>query len=209
MIEKYFIRGARFKWNCPSAVTTGSKDGSIINSPPMPAASLVYDGMDGELQGAVHPASVGLTMGKSIPYQWLVYSHGHTTRRMLSAGDVLTGPMSGCLISEWSEKGMRWVGHVGTVESSAAINKKVKSNFGMALPTQARGFYPDKAWSVAEISSMQQKFKVYPQMQIMALVTANGKFYSIVMFKISAAEWCVGGIKAVQPLSAVQMRAKL
>ncbi|MCW8876486.1 MAG: hypothetical protein OQK04_03170 [Kangiellaceae bacterium] len=209
MIEKYFIQGARYKWNCPIADTTGSKDGSIINSPQRPAAALTYDGMDGDLVGLVHPQSVGLVKGKSIPYQWLVYSHGHTTRRLMVGGDTLTGPMSGCLICEWTDQGKRWVGHVGTVESSVSVNKKVKDTFGMVMPTQARGFYPADAWNPGEIRPMMMKFKTLPQVQIMALVTTETKFYSILMFKLSPTDWCVGGIKSMPPVNAEGLRARL
>ena len=213
MIERYFLAGVRLKWACPAADASGTKDGSIINDPRRNAAPMIYDGLDGELyEGGPHASTVGLSMGKNIPYSWLTYCHGHTTQRLLSAGDILTGPMSGCLIAEWTDQGMRWAGHVGTVESSAAINSKVKQNFGMAMPTQARGFYPDRAWSATEIASKAGKFKTLPRMNIMALVTSSSQFFSVLMFKLQGGapnEWCVGGIKRVPPKNAVELRRDL
>jgi hypothetical protein len=36
MIERYFIKGARFKWNAPGAVASHVRDGSIIVNPAAP-----------------------------------------------------------------------------------------------------------------------------------------------------------------------------
>ena len=56
------------------------------------------------------------------------------------------------------------------------------------------------------------KFKPCPSMKIMALVTSANRFYAILMFSLTAGlpnEWCVGGIKEVQPMSYEAVRAKL
>ncbi len=213
VIEKYFQQGIRFKWNSPTAHTTGVKDGSIVNDPVRTNAPLRYDGVDPGLGvGLPHVSSLGLSMGKIIPYCWLSYMHGHTARRMLSAGDVLTGPMSGCLIATWSDQGMRWVGHVGTVFDSPAINKKVNRAIGVALPTQASGFYPDKAWGAGDIPQLMQKVQVHCKMArpyVFALVTSSGQYYSILMFHLGGDEWCVGGCKRVPPTNAAGLRGKL
>lgn len=214
MIEKYFMLGSRFKWACPPADPGKTKDGSIIDNPSRPASPMVYDGLDGQLYnlGAPHVSTVGLTMRMNIPYSWLVYAHGHTTRLNVVTGDVLTGPMSGCLITVWMDKGRRYVGHVGTVESSASVNKKVKSFFAGAMPQNTTGFNPANAWSFGEISQLMSKLKPAPSMNIMALVTSTNQFYSILMFKLNGGgpnEWCVGGIKKVPAMNYQAIKTKL
>ena len=213
MIEKYFIPGVRFIWACPGADESGTKDGSIINSPQIVASPMTYDGLDGELfLGGPNPRSVGLIKGKKITYNWLAYKTGHTTRRLLVGGDVLTGPMSGCLIAEWTDNGLRYVGHVGTVVGNARINRRVKQTIGIALPTQARGFYPHTAWPPNAIQPLISKFSRLPRFKIMALVTSSVGFYSILMFELLSEgpnQWCVGGIKRVAPMNVVEFRRDL
>jgi hypothetical protein len=83
MIEKYFkLAGVRLKWTFPGDDSSGIKDGSIIANPDRPASPMIYDGMDGELTspGSPHASMFGLTMGMQIPYRWLFYSVGHTTK---------------------------------------------------------------------------------------------------------------------------------
>ena len=211
MIEKYFMLGVRLKWPPPAQDASGTKDGSIIDNPHRAQAPMVYDGLDGQLYdlSAPHVSTVGLTMRMNIPYNWLVYSHGHTTR-LSAPGDALTGPMSGCIIAVWKEKGRRYVGHVGTVESSDIINQKVKTTFGRAMPQDTIGFNPADAWNFGEISLLMSKIKPVPSAKIMALVTATNQFYSILMFKLSGSqnEWCVGGCKKVAALNYHAIKAK-
>lgn len=213
MIEKYFMLGVRFRWSCPGADPGKAKDGSIIDNPHRSVSPLVYDGLDGQLYdlSAPHVSTVGLTMRKNIPYSWLVYAHGHTTRLHVS-GDVLTGPMSGCLITVWKDQGRRYVGHVGTVESSAAVNQKVKSTFAATMPQNTTGFNPANAWNFGEISQKMSKIKPAPAAKIMALVTSGNQFYSVLMFQLTAGkpnEWCVGGIKKVPPMNYQAIKTKL
>ncbi|MCX6252071.1 MAG: hypothetical protein NTX61_15145 [Bacteroidetes bacterium] len=213
MIERYFCKGIRVKWNCPKAYVGGAMDGSIINDPVQVRAPMLYDGIDPALGLTLpHVSTMGLNIGMPINFAWLNYVHGHTSRRLLSAGDVLTGPMSGCLIAEWTDRGMRWVGHVGTVVGSDAINKKVKQQIGIALPTQARGFYPDKEWGGADIPPLQsqiQSFDKFARFEIFALVTTTCDFYSILMFHLGGDKWCVGGCKKVAAKNALELRGTL
>lgn len=211
MIEKYFSRGIRFKWTEPTQDASGSKDGSIIDNPHRPASALVYDGLDGELYkiGGVNVTTLGFRMGMRLNYSWLVYSHGRTTR-ISTPNDVLTGPMSGCIIAVWTEQGRRYVGHVGTVESSEVINQKVKGTFGSMMPQNTIGFNPAAAWNPSEIRSLMSKFKKLPAFRIMALVTTANQFYSVLMFKINGTttEWCVGGNKKVSSINYQALKAK-
>lgn len=203
--------GVRLKWTPPTQDASGTKDGSIIDNPHRAQTPMVYDGLDGQLYNlsAPHVSTVGLTMRMNIPYSWLVYSHGHTTKLSVP-GDVLTGPMSGCIIAVWKENGRRYVGHVGTVESSDVINQKVKATFGWAMLQDTIGFNPAAAWNPGEISQLMSKITPGPSVQIMALVTASNQFYSILMFKLSGGrnEWCVGGCKNVAPMNYQAIKAK-
>lgn len=216
MIEKYFQKGVRFKWIPPRDDSTGIKDGSVIPSPPQVLNPLIYDGLDGELMnhGLGNVSTLGFAKNQQINYQWLVYSTGHTTKKMLSAGDTLTGYMSGCLITTWSENGMRYVGHVGTVDGNAALNALVRNGFNAYAPADAVGFNPAGAWSPNEVAALQSKFKGGAEAKVLALVTGPGSYYSILMFKLPAKlgashTWCVGGSKHIPPMNPAMLRAAL
>lgn len=214
MIEKYFLPGVRLQWSCPGAIAPGRDFGKIIDSPNVNEGLMTYDGMDAELvESAVHPTQAGLRMRQTIPYDWLCYVLGQTAKRRLSPFcDLLTGPMSGCLIASWSEGPDRYVGHVGTVEDNKAVNSTVKRTFAASLPLQAAGFYPANAWSPAEIAQKMRLFKRMPAIKVMALVSTLGAFYSVLMFQLHSEgpnRWCVGGIKPVQPLNGVRLKAML
>lgn len=203
MIEKYFLKGARLKWICPKEETTKPRDGSIMLNPQRAPSPMIYDGMDGELINLTHASTVGLKMRMTIDYKWLCYATGRTTK-ISTTGDVLTGFMSGCYITSWTGEGKNWVGHIGTVVGDLAVNNKVKSIFAASMPQNTRGFEPASAWSFAEISQLIMKFKSPPSTKIMALVTSNKQFYSIIMLSIAGlnnTEWVVGGIKKVPPIS--------
>jgi len=204
MIERYFLQGVRVKWSCPGAVASGSKDGSIIVNPATSPSTMTYDGMDGELvnTGLPNVTTLGFTMGMQIRFDWLCYVHGHTAK-IAATGDVLTGPMSGCLISTWTEGGRRWVGHVGTVIGDETVNTKVKTAFANAMPNDVKGYNPANAWDFGEIALMQKKFKTAPAVSIMSLVTPTNDFFAIVMFLLRDNQnknWVIGGIKEVQPM---------
>ncbi len=214
MIEKYFITGLRLRWRFPGADASGTKDGSVMLNPKRIVGPMVYNGMDGELYDtfAPHVSTLGLTKGMSIPYRWLMYVLGHTAKKMLAGGDVLTGFMSGCLIACWTESGCRYVGHIGTVESNEQLNKQVKRTFAAYMPRDATGFNPFAAWDAGrDIIPKAQKFKAGTNSKIIALVTTRGEFYSILLFGLGGApdEWCVGGIKRVTPLDYFSLKRTL
>jgi len=209
MIEKYFQAGVRLKWTLPAPVYV-TMDGSIVDSksatPPM-----IYDGSDTQLVSLFNLSTMGLTMRSPIQYVWLDYTLGQTARCPIGPYDVLTGPMSGCLITQWSSRGVRFVAHVGTVDDRPAENTLVKNTFARAMGADVRGFNPATAWDFSEIRLMQRSFRVPPQPKVIALVTTSGNFYSIVMLQLQldmrepslqlGRDWCVGGIKQVQPMN--------
>jgi hypothetical protein len=208
MIEKYFLQGVRFIWTKPNDDTKGTMDGSVILSDPKLATpEMLYDGLDGELinPSLTNVTQLGFKKGMKIPYQWLTYAPGRTSKRLLSGGDCLTGYMSGCLITLWKdEKGLRWIGHVGTVTDNDKINKLVKNTFGSSLlpdtTPKPTGFNPLADWPQSELIALQKKFKKPPEFKIFGLVTGEGNFFSIAMFKFAASgsgpgNWCCAGIK--------------
>ena len=219
MIERYFQTGVRFNWMPPRQVP-GPTDGAVVDSPQQILNPIIYDGMDAELLGPVHAAAIGLAMRSQIAYNWLVYAPGRTTKRPL-VGDVLTGPMSGCPIATWNERGTTYVGHIGTIDNQPAVNTVVKRGFAAeaANYTQLAAFSPASAWRPAEITLMRQRFRNMPGFTVYGLVTGPGNFYSILMFDFGAGpgnaisgrgfQRCVGGIRPVRAMSGVATRALL
>jgi hypothetical protein len=213
MIERYFITGLRLKWAFPGADAGAPKDGTVIMNPNRAAGPMVYDGMDGELYDvmAPHVSTLGLSKGMAIPYSWLTYVLGRTSKKLLAGGDVLTGFMSGCLIAAWTENGCRYVGHVGTVEENEQANQRVKQTFAAYMPRDTTGFFPLAAWDAgSEIVPKARKFKAGVTPKILALVNTRGEFYSILLFMLGLNnEWCVGGIKKVPPLNYLTLKQQL
>jgi len=211
MIERYFTQGRRFKWNEPNEAAYGT-DGAIIDSPVMPHNPMVYEGLEGRLYkqttaNIIAHSQSGLTMGMSIPYNWLAYAPGRTTR-LSAAGDVLTGPMSGCIIPVWQEGGRRYVGHVGTT-GNIMQDDKVKTSFACQMPQNTSGFNPGSDVWDNDAVAIIAKIKGLLKWIQLALVTTNNQCYSILMLKIKHPNlWCVGGIKRVQLMDYTDIRTK-
>lgn len=185
MIENYFRPGIRLKWQAPGDVRP-------------PVGELV----DPYLRH-INVSTLGLGQPKHTPiqYNWLDYNLGRTSRCHMQGRDVLTGFMSGCIIAKWrSPAGAHYVGHVGTIDGNKAVNRTVKKKFAFSMPRNTQGFNPADTWGVGEILQQTRQFKRHPAVKIMALVTTNGDFYSILMLNLQGNEWCVGGSKKVQPM---------
>jgi hypothetical protein len=202
MIEKYLKLGVRYSWTKPQNVD-GPRDGEIVDSI-RPTNPLTYTGLGNvvapELQ-MIHVNTLGLEMNRPIQHKWLDYTPGRTSRVAIGPYDVLTGFMSGCIIARWSERGVNYVGHVGTVEPrDNPANRLVKRAFAFKMTKGAAGFNPALAWSFNELAQMSSKFSVPKIPQICALVTTRGEFYSVVMFQDGVNEWYCGGVKLVQPI---------
>lgn len=208
MIEKSFMLGVRFKWTWPSDYTGGV--GTIIDNPIKAAVPMVYDGMDGELYNlsAPHVSTLGLTMGKSIPINWLYFKE-YSTTKIKSGGDVVTGDMSGCIIATWTAGG-RCVCHVGT-GPNAEMNKKVKTTFAAAMPPTAIGYDPAAAWPTAEIRRLSSKFSdVNTSHKIVGLVTSSNQLFAILLFRQNnGADWICGGIKSCTAMPYATLKAKM
>src|ERR1700761_2051975 len=123
MIEKYFKLGVRFRWQKPNNVD-GPRDGAIVDSL-RPTSPLVYIGLGAVVDPMLmhtHVSTIGLQMNTPIQHKWLDYTPGRTARVAMGPYDVLTGFMSGCIIARWTDRGVNYVGHVGTVEENPAVN---------------------------------------------------------------------------------------
>jgi hypothetical protein len=173
---------------------------------------MVYTGIDGRIKKTtaqmLADSRVGLRVGARIPYTWLAYAPGRTTR--LSAnGDVLTGPMSGCIIPVWSEKGRRYVGHVGTAEVKKQ-NDRVKAIFATQMLQNTIGFNPGSGvWDATQIGGIVAKFKGWSKWIQVALVTDINQCFSILMVQVKQPDlWCCGGIRPVTEMDYEDLRKK-
>jgi hypothetical protein len=185
MIERYFVKGARYSWAAPSAITTQPKDGAIVVTPVV-TAPMFYVGLDAEIVDHSLPnvSTLGFRKDMGISYKWLSYIHGRTAKISPGATDVLTGFMSGCRIATWTDNGGRWVGHVGTVESAPKDqppNSTVKNAFVQAMPQNVLGYNPAGAFDASDFMLMLRTVQGKPSAQVLSLVTSNNVFYSILM----------------------------
>jgi hypothetical protein len=214
MIERYLRRGIVIRWNKP-ANFNGAVDGTIVNSVGA-ATPMTYEGLDGH-RAALDPAfllSQPSTMGYVIharlpaPYTWLDYAPGRTAYVTQGAADVLTGYMSGCLIARGTFSGAMSVFHLGTIENPD-VNKVVKQTFRGQLPNDVTGFYPAAAWTPGERTNINLQCDGSGT-DIIALVTAAGIFYSIVLCHTRiAGEVVIGGIKQVPAIDRPAMLREL
>jgi hypothetical protein len=207
MIEGNFFKGARFRWNKPSDVSS-VEDGAIVNNPAVIANPMVYVGMDKEIYISnfsyyFTSSLTGPNINTNIPYNWLCYVLGQTARLGLT-GDILTGFMSGCWITTWLDLGGRYVGHVGTIErvlKTEAPNTTVKTQFRTTMPPDVLGYSPADAWSFDEIKAVMSESKENLEVKILSLVTINYQFYSILFLRRMSEPsiWICGGSKKVNP----------
>jgi hypothetical protein len=212
MIEKYFELGVRFRWNKPANVD-GPRDGIITDSI-RPTAPLTYIGLGSVVSPKLmmtHVSTIGLQMNTPIQHQWLDYTPGRTARVAMGPYDVLTGFMSGCVIARWTDRGVNYVGHVGTVEANADVDRLVKRTFAFQMPRGTTGFDPFAAWE-PELPALAAKFNPPKVPKVCALVTRGGQFYSIAMFIDTHGggnEYTCGGIKLVPPISHDQLKLRM
>jgi hypothetical protein len=209
MLEKYFTKGVEYTWSQPAAIA-GIRNGVVIANPAVAVAPMVYAGIDKSIHSIFDPGekSLGLVANMQIPFTWLAYVKGQTTDINNAPTDVLTGPMSGCLIARWTDMmGGIHVGHVGTVEvvdrndfASVTANRLVKDTFSNFMPVNTKGFYPAQFWSPKEQAQKMKKFKPVTIPRVFALVTAAGDFFSILMAYMVAGSntgWCSAGYKRI------------
>lgn len=146
-----------------------------------------------------------LTANMVIPYRWVNYVKGQTAYLLSQITDVLTGPMSGCWICSWQEGGQRHVGHLGTVDTappSGPPNTTVKQTFAARpslLHSHIRAFNPAGPWKqneVMKVANSIPRTAGFYLGQVVALVTTQNRFYSLLMFQ-KGSDWVCGGKKEV------------
>ena len=223
MISKYFVKGTTYNWTAPTSLNP-NQDGTVVVSGQSPGPAMTYAGLDNEIvygpmpgplaamyKRTTSPASLGLNANQNVPYVWVNYVLGRTAYQQTAGTDVLTGFMSGCWIVTWTEAGNRHVGHIGTVESAAKDqppNSTVKATFSNkftgAAPvgSQLKGFNPAAAWNMGDIKSVckeagQNWGNLAGNAKLMALVTQNDHFYTVLIIRKSPNLWICGGAKRV------------
>jgi hypothetical protein len=239
VISKFFVKGTTFNWNPPAQVIPPKlqQDGTVFasNIPAPPA--MTYAGLDatlpyGEGPGPLRaiwakthtPASRGLIAAANVPHAWLNYVHGRTGYIQAAGGDILTGFMSGCWIVTWTEGGLRYVGHVGTVDSAkkteppnTTVKQAFRAKFTGAHPAASKltGFNPAAPWALNDIMNVCKEMDpvAYGQYtvkaKILALVTRNDHFYSMLMIERPGNVWVCGGQKRINASSQSAVLAAL
>ncbi len=135
-IDVYFEAGMKFNWTKPEdghaifpgavfpdrgGIENGPADGLVVASE-KPATVMNYMG--------IHPAATGsrrlprvINGIRQIEYRWCDYTPGRTTTIALNhAGksyDIITGPMSGCLVTTWRNGQNIYASHSGTSDKKS------------------------------------------------------------------------------------------
>lgn len=210
MIEKYFKKGIRFNWN-KSGNVDGTRDGAIVDGI-RPTGEMTYIGL-GEVVDPIlmtsHVSTFGLTKDMTIQHKWLDYTPGRTSRVPIGPYDVLTGYMSGCIIAKWYDRGVNYVGHIGTVESDPTVNTLVKTTFGNAMPDNCTGFNPALAFTFNDLEAIMRETGSGSVPQICALVTTRGDFYATAMMHEGNGEYFCCGLRTCPTINNVDLRAFL
>ena len=210
MIENYFQKGIRLRWNKPGdrgCPLDGRSE--LYRTAPTP---MTYDGLDNTLINTAFnantPASIGLSMRQSIQYSWLDYAPGRTAKHRAGSKDVLTGLMSGCWLARWQDRGVTYVAHVGTINNKAA-DDRVKRTFAAEIADNrsVKAFRPSDAWGPndqfplikEQVEGAKRAGDKANQGRpgTFGLITSAGQFFSVLMFMVGNGEWLVGGCKPV------------
>ena len=210
MIEKYFKKGVRFHWQKPADVGV-PQDGAIVNSM-RPTGAMTYIGLGGIVDPVLmhtNVSTIGLQMRMTIQHQWLDYAPGRTARVPIGPYDVLTGFMSGCIITFSYEAGVRYAAHIGTVVGNPGVNTIVKQIYSAAMPLEATGFNPAGEWDFNELTAMQRELGNYNPPYICALVTTSGSFFSIALISDGNNEWTCLGCKPCVSIPSLSIKARL
>lgn len=210
MIEKYFKKGVRFRWQKPTDVY-GPQDGTIVDGV-RPTAPLVYIGLAASVDPVLHTTHVstlGLQMNGAIQHKWLDYAPGRTARVPIGPYDVLTGFMSGCIITRQYQAGVNYVAHVGTVEANPAVNQRVKQTYAATVDMQTSGFNPANEWNFQELRDIQRDMGLGNPPRICGLVTTQGNFFSVAFINETGNEWVCLGCKPCVAVPGLALRARL
>lgn len=106
-------------------------------------------------------------------FGWLPWLGTRLSACTLRGTPVATGPMSGCWIVTWMERGERKVLHIGT-EGDPAANARVKRRAADLIPDDAVGFNPYRPYKTNPYEDPQRS-------KLIAFVEQNGECYSVLL----------------------------
>jgi hypothetical protein len=209
--EAGFVPGRKFSWICPreAAIRAENRDGEIVvnNSG---ARTMTHIGWDQHVLTQSRSAQPNFA-GPVSPLTWLNYGPGKTMKAPLNASDILTGPMSGCLLAIWTDdSNAAFAAHIGTTSDAKVDeppNTTVKETFYAMLvslqkPNSVKGFSPLRAWSDSDIGGLTGlKPRNTGLPKLFGLMTAGKRFFSLALVKYDQVdEWVCLGIKSCAQL---------
>ncbi len=134
-------------------------------------------------------------------FKWLPWYQGDISETVLDH-DVLTGPMSGCILVSYRSGGVITAGHIGTITVTATmpatINTNVKAlwnGFANAHPADVIGGFNPAGATVPAHPPAQPGDQVG---QTWGLFTTNGDYYAVQV-------WVQGGHPIVYRIAAVHL----
>jgi hypothetical protein len=220
--EAGFVPGRKFGWTCPkeAEIRQADWDGEIIanssgtrNLVPNGWDAHVWDKLNSkrELPRAAQPVS---------PLTWLNYGPGKTFKAPLNNADILTGPMSGCLLAVWTDdNNATFAAHIGTTSNKKADeppNTTVKRNFYAMLVSlqkqnSVKGFNPLAPWSGPDINGLTDLRPPDTEgPKFFGLMTAQKSFFSLVLVKYRRLdEWVCLGVKPCTAMDNAALRDAL
>jgi hypothetical protein len=173
------------------------------NATPGPVAPVGFQNYPGTL---LH---VQLTPAILHPYKWLPWHPGMISTTVLD-NDVLTGPMSGCLIAGYVDTGgIRRVVHIGTTEN-VEQSIKVKAEwrkFAIDIRNQVLvGFNPMTMPGLAQQEHIAADG--FPNPEIWGLITTAGKLFALKVYRQQSniARYRIARIEEIPSLSDAVIR---
>jgi hypothetical protein len=144
-------------------------------------------------RGVWHPGATGFfhsylgaSVWVSMPptdrhrFKWLPWDPGMISTTTLDV-DLLTGPMSGCLIAVYIEQGRRVVGHVGTNDDPVRSDAVKGAWRDFASSSQGlRGFNP---MNMPQLLALEGNRGELPGPEIWGLVTTDLKFFALKVYR--------------------------
>ncbi|MBT8071321.1 MAG: hypothetical protein KJN61_02080 [Gammaproteobacteria bacterium] len=187
MIQDKFIPGRYI--NLPTALTgqvnppAGTNDGDFVEMTSKPLRleqSTRNPGLGGRYSGV----SEGVATKIHRNFQYLRYIVYRTTYMNMSGVDVLTGFMQGCRVVVYSDRGRKFIAHIGT-GSDAARSTSTKNTWNafarMPGVQLLAGFNPWAQWN--NNLPQAQPGDHFTGVKCIALVTPSLDLYSVALFK--------------------------
>lgn len=100
---------------------------------------------------------------------------------------MITGPMSGCIVTRYTRGGAVYVGHLGTDIANPAADRLVKTTwnaFARQPASSVTGFNPLDGWPTDDYPKPKLS-KNEGKIEIFALVTSTGAFYTFACWSVN------------------------